>query len=443
MKQKPLALTFGLLLVSFTALHAQQPGTLLWTYPANITTSAAIAPDGTIYVGNNLGLLAVTNAGTSASNKWVFSTSGGDISSTPAIGADGTIYFGSYSSNLFAVNPDGSLKWAYAFAGKVPASPAIGADGTIYIPAEGYLYAINPNGTRKWKSFVLDERCSPVIGPDGTLYLGNPYGTMFFAINPDGTQKWAVDLGSGSGESAAVGGDGSIYITAGGLDALDPGTGTNRWSGTVPCQGSSPVVGRDGTIYVQSSWDMSLTAYTPAGQLKWQASSGPTYSGSQTVSPAIDAAGITYNVASNAVFAITPQGTIQWVLGTGGGGIPFHYTSPSIGPDGVVYVGINSVLHAIKGTNALGNTPWPMYRQNLRHTGKVEKPALQAPKKRADANFQFQLAGEVGQSYTIQRSADLSLWSTFTNLVATNPPATFVDLSATNFNAGFYRAVLQ
>jgi hypothetical protein len=50
---------------------------------------------------------------------------------------------------------------------------------------------------------------------------------------------------------------------------------------------------------------------------------------------------------------------------------------------------------------------------------------------------------ETGQPNLIQRSADLFVWSTFTNLVAAYPPATFVDLTASNHAARFYRTVLQ
>ena len=41
-------------------------------------------------------------------------SSGDYIYSSPAIGSDGTIYIGSKDYNLYAINPDGSLKWKYA-----------------------------------------------------------------------------------------------------------------------------------------------------------------------------------------------------------------------------------------------------------------------------------------------------------------------------------------
>ncbi len=84
-----------------------------------------------------------------------------------------------------------------------------------------------------------------------------------------------------------------------------------------------------------------------------------------------------------------------------------------------------------------------MYRQNARHTGKREKSSLQQPKKRADANFQFQLYAQVGQTQMIQTSTDLAAWISLTNVAVTNVPMDVVDLSASNFPSRFYRTVSQ
>ena len=73
------------------------------------------------------------------------------VTSSPAIGSDGTIYVGSSDNNLYAINPDGSKKWAFKTGDYVDSSPAIGSDGTIYVGSnDSYLYAINPDGSKKW-----------------------------------------------------------------------------------------------------------------------------------------------------------------------------------------------------------------------------------------------------------------------------------------------------
>ena len=67
-----------------------------------------------------------------------------DRESSPAIGSDGTIYFGSYDKNLYAINPDGSKKWAFKTGNWVNSPPTIGNDGTIYVGSrDKNLYAIS------------------------------------------------------------------------------------------------------------------------------------------------------------------------------------------------------------------------------------------------------------------------------------------------------------
>ena len=44
------------------------------------------------------------------------------------------------------------LKWKYKSNGELKSPPAIGEDGTIYVCSwDYYMYAIYPNGTLRWK----------------------------------------------------------------------------------------------------------------------------------------------------------------------------------------------------------------------------------------------------------------------------------------------------
>jgi len=147
------------------------------------------------------------------------------------------------------------------------------------------------------------------------------------------------------------------------------------------------------------------------------------------------------------MWALSSQGQVRWVVTASVSpppGIYFAITSPAIGADGTVYVALGGTLYAVaSGTNGPANSPWPMYRQNPRHTGKVEKPSLQQPKKRADANFQFQIYGQIDQTQTVQTSTDLISWTALTNVVVTNVPMDVVDLTASNFTSRFYRTASQ
>jgi hypothetical protein len=73
---------------------------------------------------------------------------------------------------------------------------------------------------------------------------------------------------------------------------------------------SSPAIGSDGTVYVGAD---KLYAINPAGTLKWSYPTGKTFP-----SPAIGSDGTVYVGASNAmVYAVNPDGTLKWSFTTG------------------------------------------------------------------------------------------------------------------------------
>jgi hypothetical protein len=48
--------------------------------------------------------------------------------------------------------------------------------------------------------------------------------------------------------------------------------------------------------------------------------------------------------------------------------------APVIGGDGMIYIGCNQRLYAVSPPNRLppAKSPWPMFRANARHTGRVQ-----------------------------------------------------------------------
>jgi outer membrane protein assembly factor BamB len=337
----------------------------------SLYSSPAIGPDGTIYVGSyDSALYAVNPNGTL---KWRYLTQA-SVRSSPAIGADGTVYFGSDDNHLYALNPDdGTVKWSYLTSGNVQTAPAIAVDGTVYVGSyDNRLYALNPDGTLKW-SFLAGGKVtsSPAIAADGIIYFGSD-DHCFYALNPDGTQKWNLDLtGHVNYASAAIGSDGTIYC---GSDlnrltenfyALNP-DGTRRWSYTAGRNvRSSPAVAADGTIYIGTDRS-NVYALNPDGSLKWsyQTDGDIIYS-----SPAIGSDGTVYvGSQDNFLYALNPDGTLKLRYETGGD----VRSAPTIGPDGTIYFTSNDrYLYALKGTGTLADTPWPKFHHDIRNTGRV------------------------------------------------------------------------
>lgn len=156
-------------------------------YPVGYST---IGPDGTIYVGFeklaqdsswNSYLYAFEDKGSYVLVKWIINEFD-RIMAPPAISSNGTIYLAasdlvSKERNLYAFTDLGSaasLIWKYPI-NNLEWSPTIGADGTLYVMSfMSSLYAINPNGTLKWTSNIPSST-KPAIAKDGTLYGGGTF----------------------------------------------------------------------------------------------------------------------------------------------------------------------------------------------------------------------------------------------------------------------------
>ena len=55
---------------------------------------------------------STSTAPTTNSTLWNYTT-GGSVSSSPTV-FDNVVYIGSYDKKVYALNPDGSVKWSYA-----------------------------------------------------------------------------------------------------------------------------------------------------------------------------------------------------------------------------------------------------------------------------------------------------------------------------------------
>jgi outer membrane protein assembly factor BamB len=210
------------------ALNTSNGATRWWKSTGAISTSPAIAADGTIYVGADDGLYAFLPDGTKAWGPTSFGT-GAFVRASPAIAADGTIYVGTDLSTLEAVNPDGTKRWTYTTAGMgiVRSSPAIANDGTIYFGTrDDKLYAVHPNGTLSW-TFPTGGNVdsSPAIGADGTVYVGSD-DFKLYAVRPNGTELFSVATTNFVRGGVAIGRNGTVYVGSDDqkLWAFGPGT---------------------------------------------------------------------------------------------------------------------------------------------------------------------------------------------------------------------------
>ncbi len=319
--------------------------------------------------------------------KWTFETGDG-IESSPTIAEDGTIFFGSHDGYLYALNPDGTLKWKYKPAepiyderwkhyAAILSSPAIAEDGTVYVIApDDFLHAVK-EGKEKWrfplKWDAINFWSSPGIGPDGTIYAGSArinegdnLVAGFYAINPDGKEKWHYEIDAGVPSSPAIADDGTVYIngnvmkkgndattTEGYLFAFDS-NGKLKWKfKTQDWVESSPSIAEDGTIYTGSK-EGRVYALNPDGTKKWEFATGDGVSGI----PAIGKDGTLYIGSwDNNFYALTSEGKEKWRFPVDEG-FESIGSSAVIGSEGTIYFGSSrGLLYALHPN---GTQKWRM-----------------------------------------------------------------------------------
>ncbi|MHA1811873.1 MAG: outer membrane protein assembly factor BamB family protein, partial [Candidatus Thorarchaeota archaeon] len=308
---------------------------------------------------------------------------------SPAVGEDGTIYFstGSYSlasgyqpGEVYAVNPDGTLKWSYSSA-RTFFSPAIGENGWIYVMDHDYkVYALSPEGTLIW---TFDD-------------------FEYTFVKRDMGQR-----------TPAIGADGTVYVGADGLYALDPETGEPRWHfirppGTRECI-ASPIVGDDNTIYVTIGQD-TLYAINPDGSRKWAFGFDNPYE-LTFATPAIDASGVIYvpteaYTGESKVYAISQDGTLRWKYYVEGS--RYVRGSPAIGEDGTIYVATKAVSKAVPArVIALSPSGTEIWHLDIPTIHETPDDIYSSPTVGADGTIYF--GCETGKLYAVS-SDGVMLW---------------------------------
>ncbi len=277
--------------------------------------------------------------------KWRFMADSYYIQYRPAIGSDGTIYTVDSGGVLYALQPDGGLKWVFRFDQLTYGTVAIGADDTIYVAGLfSTITAVNPDGTLKWQ-FTEDPAgqgvfAGPAVGPDGNIYVVTDYGGLgAFALSPQGQLLWNIpsfDMYGGGSEEIVFGPPDQFYfievhqgspamLNAVGLD------GAMSWPYNLHLANfmTQAAVGPDGTVYV-----------------RWYSAS-----------------------TSKHLEAVNPDGTFKWALFDNN--MVNSISTPDVGPDGMIYlVGNLSFLEVIRPNGTVKTT----YFENVVFGGPVLNP---------------------------------------------------------------------
>lgn len=373
---KHCCLLAGLSLTGLQAITAEEKyygATNLWQFriDGGSRSSPALGRDDTIYIGSWAGDLFALNP--EGSERWRFQT-GFEITSSPAVGSDGTVYVGCRDHRLYAVDKDGRKQWAFKTGGWVDTSAAIGTNGAIYFGSwDKKFYALNPDGSKQWE-FVTGGPVvsSAAIDARGVIYFGS-HDRKFYALNPDGSKRWDYATDGAITCSPAIGASGESYFASvdGLFHALNP-DGTRRWElRTGGITGSSPVLGADGTIFV--SVNQTHCAIAPDGKFKWQRPFWHPQPGlfGETAAAVLANGHVVFTGGDAFVMTVPGDNAeIEWVWNYWLFGA--SYSAPLVADNGTIYVMSTwPDFSALQRHVPLATTPWPMFRGNPQHTGRV------------------------------------------------------------------------
>jgi outer membrane protein assembly factor BamB len=255
-------------------------GILRWRFEAEglISGSPAVA-GGLGYVADDAAKVYALDAAT-GDQVWRFDRKTGPTVA-PAVSGDLVFVGGGDLETddpaLFALDAaSGKKRWSKKLGSWVVASPTI-VDGTVYVASSVYLGMNGPavvagfdaaSGDDRWRMEQEDSVGAPVLVHGDTIYITTELNALLAIDRISQTQRWRyADMADGDFTpdpfSPAVAG-GLLYVptiraTPGvwsqGLAALDPATGTPRWTWAGPdpeADYTTPAI-LDGVAYTAST----------------------------------------------------------------------------------------------------------------------------------------------------------------------------------------------
>jgi hypothetical protein len=261
--------------------------------------------------------LSVTTRQTDGRVRWRFRMDGPYAQVRPVIGPDGTIFAVDAFNHLYALAPDGGLKWLVRGAGDK--GVAVGPDGAVYTGSEHAIRAFHPDGSEKW-TFVQNPRAFILlgvsVGPDGNIYAVASSGMGVFSLTPEGVLRWQTpepydriiidynEIVFGNNDGVP-----QLYFWANAhlRGVTLAGSPVFTIQGALPQLqvANSPAIGPDGSVHT------AIKSYSPDGDLLW---SFPTpYPYNVFTKSALGTDGVHYFVQNlSQLFALNPDGSQRW-----------------------------------------------------------------------------------------------------------------------------------
>lgn len=247
------------------------------------TSNPVFSPDGkTMYIPTSTpaGHLFAIDV-VSGEFKWVFAISQITYGGGALVAPDGTIYQcvrNAAINNVYAINPNGTQKWAVKLDAAIGAFPALSVDGILYcLTNKSTLYALDASsGAIKWQQ-SLDGATGSAVAIDkaGNVYAGT--SAAIYAFKPNKDQIWKLEEVNVTEQATFALKEQVLYATlkGGGLVAVDMTNGTKKWTyPTTKGDAYFPIADKNGNIYFTEKGSQTVHAVNAAGSKIWEKNVG-------------------------------------------------------------------------------------------------------------------------------------------------------------------------
>ena len=247
------------------------------------TSNPVFSPDGkTMYIPTSTpaGHLFAIDV-VSGEFKWVFAISQITYGGGALVAPDGTIYQcvrNATINNVYAINPNGTQKWAVKLDAAIGAFPALSADGVLYcLTNKSTLYALDASsGAIKWQQ-SLDGATGSAVAIDkaGNVYAGT--SAVIYSFKPNKEQNWKLEEVNVTEQATFALKDQVLYATLknGGLVAVDMTNGTKKWTyPTTKGDAYFPIADKNGNVYFTEKGSQTVHAVNASGSKIWEKNVG-------------------------------------------------------------------------------------------------------------------------------------------------------------------------
>ena len=245
------------------------------------TSNPVFSPDGkTMYIPTSTpaGHLFAIDV-VSGEFKWVFAISQITYGGGALVAPDGTIYQcvrNATINNVYAINPNGTQKWAVKLDAAIGAFPALSADGVLYcLTNKSTLYALDASsGAIKWQQ-SLDGATGSAVAKAGNVYAGT--SAAIYSFKPNKEQNWKLEEVNVTEQATFALKDQVLYATLknGGLVAVDMTNGTKKWTyPTTKGDAYFPIADKNGNVYFTEKGSQTVHAVNASGSKIWEKNVG-------------------------------------------------------------------------------------------------------------------------------------------------------------------------